>query len=304
MRIMRELIPCGDETAVALGFFDGVHRGHRAVLADAVDCKRQGLVPAVFTFSHTPKPGDRNMQLSTFERKARLFEELGIELLYVIDFNDIRSKTPEQFVSQILKEKLNAKRAFCGFNYRFGLNGSGDTSDLISLCKAQGILATVCAPVTVGGLLASSTEIRALLKKGDIRLANRLLGYEYTISGRAVRGNHIGSEMSTPTINLTIAHELALPKFGVYASVASFDGKSYTGVTNIGVKPTVGDYNAPNCETWMPRFEGGELYDKQVEVRLIGFIRPEKRFENLAELEKAIKQDGNLALRMIEGVNI
>lgn len=300
MRILYDLIPSEAETAVALGFFDGVHRGHRAVLSDAVACKKDGLVPAAFTFRHTPKPRDRNMQLLTFERKIELLEDIGIELLYVIDFDKVRRKSPEQFVREILSGVFNARRVFCGFNYRFGVSGGGNTDDLVRLCRAENILATVCAPVTVDGMLASSTEIRGLLRDGDVRRANRLLGYEFGIRGVTVEGNHLGSAMETPTVNLMIPHELVLPRFGVYASRVSFDGKSYIGVTNIGVKPTVGDSNAPNCETWMPEYEGGKLYGKEVEVRLVGFIRPEKRFESLTELEKAIKNDGGLALRMMK----
>ncbi len=299
MRILYDLTRSDKPTAVALGFFDGLHRGHKVVLGDAVACKPLGLLPTAFTFSRTPKPGDRNMQLLTFERKVKLLEETGIELLYVIDFETIRNKTPKQFVDEVLFGVFNAKRVFCGFNYRFGVRGSGDTSDLMKLCAERNIYATVCAPVTVGGKLASSTQIRKLLKNGDVREANRLLGYEFEISGKSVEGNRIGSSMETPTINLQIPHELVLPKFGVYASRVSFDGLSFAGVTNIGVKPTIGDYNAPNCETWMPNYHGGDLYGKHVSVRLLGFIREEKRFESIKELERAIKRDGQLALQMM-----
>lgn len=302
MRILRELTRSKKPTAVALGFFDGVHRGHKAVLSRAAECRAAGLTPAAFTFSRTPKIGDRNMQLSTFEKKARLLEKIGIELLYVIDFESVKNLSPEKFVADILKGVFGAQRVFCGFNYRFGSGGSGTTDDLKRLCRAEGILAEVCAPVTVGGLLASSTEIRSRLKSGDIRTANTLLGYEFGFSGRSVEGNHIGSELHTPTINLNIPHELVLPKFGVYASRVTFDGEEHIGVTNIGVKPTIGDCNAPNCESWLPKYNGGALYGKDIDVRLIGFIREEKRFESLFELQSAIRRDGALAVRMIEGI--
>jgi riboflavin kinase/FMN adenylyltransferase len=228
-----------------------------------------------------------------------MFEELGIELVYLIDFDEIKNKTPEQFVREILSDIFNARRVFCGFNYRFGSRGAGSTADLPVLCAENSITAEVINPVKVGGRVASSTEIRAALREGDIQLANTLLGYDYGISSEAVEGKHLGTAMDTPTINLCFEKGLLVPRYGVYASLVTIDGESFAGVTNIGVKPTVSDDNVPNCETWLPRYNGGALYGKSVDVRLRQFIRPERKFSGLGELRAAILRDGEEALRLL-----
>ncbi len=299
MRIYTELIKSEQPTAVALGFFDGVHLGHRAVLSAAVSCKSEGLVPAAFTFSSTPKSRDNGAQLTTPLQKAELLEKLGIEILYVIDFEIIRDKTPEQFVREILAGIFGAKKVFCGFNYHFGRGGTGDRDMLKGLCSACGIEAKVLEPVKVDGKIASSTEIRNALRSGDIALANKLLGYDFTIRSEVVEGKHLGTAMDTPTVNLCFEEGLIVPRYGVYASLVTFDGRTFPGVTNIGVKPTVSDSDRPNCETWLMLFEGGDLYGKTVEVRLKAFIRPEQKFSGTYELRAAIKRDGETALGLL-----
>lgn len=298
MQIFRTLSPYPANTAVALGYFDGVHLGHRAVLNEAVRCKSEGLVPTAFTFSSTPKPEDKRAQISTYDEKIELLEKVGIEVLYIIDFELLRDKSPEQFVSEIISGVFNAKKVFCGFNYRFGKLGAGDTEDLTRLCAEHGITACVCAPVEKNGVVVSSTEIRRLLQCGDVENANALLGYDFDIKNEVVEGNHLGTAMDTPTINLTFKKNIILPKFGVYASVVTVDGTKYAGVTNIGVKPTVSNGNAPNCETWLPLYNGGKLYGKTVEVRLKKFIRPEQKFDSIDELQAAIKRDGKTAVEI------
>ena len=299
MRIFRSLKPCECDTAVALGYFDGIHIGHRAVIDAAVACKREGLTPTVFTFAKTPKKGTERDQLLTYESKVEMLEKLGVEILYIIDFELVREKSPEEFVTEVLKGVFGAKKAVCGYNYHFGKNGAGTGETLRKLCEKHGIDATVKAPVSVDGELVSSTKIRGFLKSGDVKSAGKMLGYDYFLVSRSIEGNHIGSAIGTPTINLTFRSDALLPKFGVYASIVTVGDKSFAGVTNIGVKPTVGEGNAPNCETWMPEYSGDSLYGKKVEVRLKEFIRPEKRFLNLSELEAAIKRDGETALGIL-----
>lgn len=298
MQIFRTLSPYPAATAVALGYFDGVHLGHRAVLDEAVRCKSEGLVPAAFTFSSTPKPDDKRSQLTTYEEKIALLEEIGIEVLYILDFSLLRDKSPEQFVSEIINDVFNAKKVFCGFNYRFGKCGAGDTDVLTRLCTESGIEAGVCAPVEKNGVVVSSTEIRRLLQNGRIESANALLGYDFGLKNKVIEGNHIGAAMDTPTINLTFEKDIILPKFGVYASIVTIDGQRHAGVTNVGVKPTISDGNAPNCETWLPLYDGGSLYGKTVDVRLKKFIRPEQKFSGLDELQAAIKRDGKTAVEI------
>ncbi len=300
MRVFRDLTPCDEKTAVALGYFDGIHLGHKAVIKKTAEAKNRVLTPALFTFSSTPKSKDKNSQLLPVEEKISMLEKLGIEILYLLDFEELKDYSPEDFLIKIVKKTFNAKAVFCGFNFHFGRLGAGDTDTLKDLCDSQGIDLDISAPVKLDGDLVCSTEIRNALKSGDIKKANRLLGYDFGLKSKAVKGNHIGSKMNTPTINLSFEKGIILPKFGVYASKVTIDGNTYTGVTNIGVKPTVGSKNLPNCETWLPEYKGGNLYDKIVDVRLKEFIRPEKKFENLNELKAEITANGKTAIELLK----
>jgi riboflavin kinase/FMN adenylyltransferase len=300
MRVYRDLTPTTEYTAVALGYFDGVHMGHKEVLSATARCKSEGLTPVAFTFSSTPKANDINSQLSTLEEKYQHLESLGIEILYIIDFEKIREKSPEAFVEEIVKNVFNAKKVFCGFNYHFGKNGAGTTEDLQRLCDEREILLKVSQPVIIDGMVVSSTTIRELLQEGEIQEANRLLGYDYGVVSVSVEGNHIGTLMDTPTINQHFDSNIILPKFGVYASVVTIDNDSHFGVTNIGVKPTIGDNLQPICETWLPLYKGGDLYGKKIDTRLKVFIRPERKFSSIDELESAIKKDGKKAVEILQ----
>lgn len=296
MRIYRDLTPCGCPTAVALGYFDGLHLGHQAVIGKAVDCRSEGLSPTVFTFEKTPKHGTEHAQLLTFDEKVGRLEAMGVEILYVIDFYRIKNLIPEEFVGDVLKKVFGAKKVFCGYNYHFGKHGAGTSADLTEICGTFGIKAAVTPPVSVDGELVSSTKIRDCLRAGEIERANKMLGGKFGYVNRSVEGNHIGTAMGTPTINLPLGEDLLLPRFGVYISEVAVDGQVYSGVTNIGVRPTVSDNGVPNCETWLPRYSGGELYGKRVEVRLVKFLRPERKFASLAELEAAVKADGQFII--------
>ncbi len=303
MRVFRDLTPSDKKTAAALGYFDGIHLGHKAVLNLALEAKSRGLVPTAFTFSSTPKSKDKNSQLLTYDEKVAMLENLGIEILYILDFEKLKDKSPESFVREIIKKVFNAGEVFCGFNYHFGKLGKGDTDTLKKLCKEENIGVRICNPVKLGDTVVCSTEIRNALKKGDIKKANALLGYDFGLKSTSVKGNHIGSKMNTPTINLRFADGIILPKFGVYASKVTIDDTEYIGVTNIGIKPTVGDRNLPNCETWLPEYSGGDLYGKTIDVRLKEFIRPEKKFDNLDELKKEIQNNGKTAVEILSMEN-
>ncbi len=301
MRVFRDLTPYNKKTAVALGYFDGIHLGHKAVLKKAVEAKDRGLTPAAFTFSSTPKSKDKNSQLLTYQEKVAMLDKLGIEVLYILDFSELKDYSPERFVTDIIKKVFNADEVFCGFNYHFGKLGAGDTETLKALCQIEKIGVTVCSPVKLGDTVVCSTEIRNALKNGDIKKANLLLGYDFGLKSESVKGNGIGSKIETPTINLNFEKGIILPKFGVYASKVTIDGKIYTGVTNIGIKPTVGNRNLPNCETWLPKYSGDNLYGKTIDVRLKEFIRPERKFDSLDELKAEIKNNGSRALELLGG---
>ena len=280
--------PC----SLALGAFDGLHRGHMAVIhaACAPGAGGQALEPAVFTFCASPSG---NSAVLTGRDKERLLEDAGISTLYSLDFAQVRDWQAEDFVRQVLFAACNARRLCCGEDFRFGKGAAGDVALLRSLCQEAGVELYVVPPVEDGGEKVSSTRIRKAVEAGDIPTANRLLGRPFGFSLEVIHGNHIGTGLGTPTINQAIPEGFVLPRFGVYASWCRVGGQFFYGVTNVGVKPTVGS-DKVLAETWMPEFSG-DLYGKRVRVFLLEFLRPERKFASLEELKAAITYNGRQA---------
>lgn len=280
-------------SAVALGFFDGVHAGHRRVIERCV--KDSGkCASVVLTFRESPaaalKKGKPRL-LSQNSEKARLLGELGVDAVIFADFESMMALSAEAFVEEILARQLGARAVFCGYNYRFGRGGAGDTDTLCALCGEHGIAVAVCEPVSIDGEGVSSTRIRDCVESGEIERANRMLGRELSIGGSIGRGNHIGSALGFPTVNIPIPADAVVPRFGVYQSRILIDGRKYRGATNIGVHPTVGENDAPLCETFILGYDGGELYGREAECRLVRFVRPERRFGSVEELKEQVKRD-------------
>ena len=294
MKIVRSLEEMGETapSSLALGAFDGLHRGHMAVIRRACAPGEGGrrLQPAVFTFSRSPAG---NSAVLTGRDKERLLEDAGVEVLYSLEFSQVKDWEAEAFVEQVLFETCAARRLCCGEDFRFGRGARGDTALLQTLCDRRGVELTVVPPVKEGGEKVSSTRIRAAVEAGDISLANRLLGRPFGFSLEVIHGNHIGTGLGTPTINQAIPEGFVLPRFGVYASWCRVGGEYFYGVTNVGVKPTVGS-DRVLAETWMPEFQG-DLYGKRVRVFLLEFLRPEKKFGSLEELKAAIQTNGEQA---------
>ncbi|MBQ3418422.1 MAG: bifunctional riboflavin kinase/FAD synthetase [Ruminococcus sp.] len=288
-----EFAKTGYHTSVALGFFDGVHLGHQAVIKNAV--KNSGsLCSAVLTFSEPPAKtltGSAPPLLTTNELKQKYFEVSGAHALIFADFSSLRDLSPQDFVGLILKEKMRAEKVFCGFNYHFGSKGAGDTGLLSALCSQYGIEVQVSDPVYYAGEIISSTRIRSCLSQGKMKKVRAMLGRPYILSGKVSEGNRIGSSLGFPTLNFAIDPTCAVPRYGVYASRVLINGKFYRGATNIGVHPTVKENASPLCETFLLGYEGGDLYDAEVFCQLLRFIRPEKKFSSLEELQKQIKND-------------
>ncbi len=266
-------------TSLALGFFDGVHIGHRSVIRSAVTEKGE-LKSAVLTFScGSILPMKRQALLNSDRQKSRLIETLGVDILICADFEELRGLSGEDFVSSVLREKLRAKKVFCGENYRFGKGASCGTEELRSYSEKHGIEVVVCSPVYDGGQPVSSTRVRRLIEEGAIEEANRLLSYPFEIEGVIERGNHIGSMLGFPTVNIPLMTNAVVPRFGVYESEIIIGGRPYRGATNIGVHPTVKEKSSPLCETFILDFDGEELYETEIRCRLIRFIRTEKKFK-------------------------
>lgn len=298
-----ELLPEKSNTAIALGFFDGLHKGHRNVISLAAAEKKSGLTPVCFTFSKSPKSilnGTSTNALMTNDDKIKTLEKLGIERTYQADFKKIMNTTAHDFVQKILIDTLKAEKLFCGFNYRYGKNGEGNAETLKNYCESNGIELTVVPAQESEGEVVSSTLIRKLIADGNVKKANELLCSRFGFSSVIEHGKRLGRELGTPTINQPLCNELVVPKFGVYASIVTLEGgDTYCGVTNIGIKPTVGG-STPLCETWMPQYQGGEIYGQRADIRLLEFIRSERKFSGIDELKNAIIDNSKTALKFYE----
>ena len=283
----------GRESHVALGFFDGVHLGHQAVLNDCA-ADKGGCQAVALTFGESPARllGKTDVGLITDNaEKARLMEASGIDAVIFTDFMSIRDMDAEAFIERVLHQKLRAKKVSCGYNYRFGKNGAGDTALLQEKCAALGIAVSVAEPVDIDGRAVSSTAVRELLQGGDIEGASRMLGRAYAVSGKIGAGNHLGSGMGFPTVNLPFGQGKVVPKYGVYASRVTVGGKTFRGATNIGVHPTVGENDAPVCETFLLDYDGGDIYGEDAVCTLVRFIREERRFISTAQLTAQVGRD-------------
>lgn len=280
---------------MAAGLFDGVHLGHKAVIGEAARIARENkdISAAVFTFDTatvTSKGGALGCILNR-EDKLSMLGQLGAEYVYSPDFQGFKEYSAERFVREVLCEKMRAKYVVCGTDFRFGKGASGNSEILKALGAEFGITVMTVPPVSEeNGRKISSSHIRELISEGNIRQANALLGYEYYFSLPVICGNKLGRTIDFPTINQRLERERALPKFGVYASRAEIDGRTYFGVTNVGVKPTVSENGEVLAETYIIGFDG-DLYGEKVKLSLIDFIRPEVKFGSIDELKTQIKKD-------------
>lgn len=300
MNIYENIIQLETPSAVALGHFDGLHRGHQLVINNAVGCRKNNLTPVVLTFSENPScviTSKKIPYLMSSEDKIDFIEKLGVEYLFNLDFREFMNISAEDFVSEILHKKLNAKRVYCGFNYHFGKGGTASTDKLRELCFQYGIEVVALPPVMYNDEPISSTRIRHYLKQGRISDVTTILGREFSYKLPVSSGKRLGRKIGTPTFNQVIPEKMILPRFGVYVTAVQFEGSIVCGVTNIGIKPTVGS-DAPLAETWMPDIECGELYGEAIEIRLLEFMRAEKKFGSILELKASILSDGASALKI------
>lgn len=285
----------GERTAVSLGIFDGVHIGHRAVLNSA---KKSGLKTAVFTFlSETVTTKGNKGVIYPDKRKLELLKSLGVEYILSPSFSDFKDMSAENFVKEVLVGALNAKEVFCGEDFRFGKGAAAGVSELCELCRKYGIKLSVTPPVMYKGQAVSSTRIKNALTGGDISSANDMLHEKFGYFEKVIHGNEIGRTLNFPTINQVIPEKTVLPKFGVYITEAEVSGEVYKGVSNVGVKPTVGN-KEPLIETHILNFSGN-LYGESLSVRLIKFLREEKKFASLNELKRQVDFDIQNARREV-----
>ncbi len=272
------------KNAVALGTFDGIHKGHISVLNIPEGYNKIALI-----FSLPPKcikSGIQELLLTPEEKKTRLCA-MGFKVV-TLDFKKMEHLSPEDFLEYI-KREFSPALISCGFNYRFGFEGKGDTAALAEFCGENGIILKVANPVKAEEEIISSSLIRGFLKTGEIVKANRLLGYSFSFTSSVTKGDGRGKTLGFPTVNQRYPEVLAPLKFGVYKTEILIDNKLYEGITNIGHRPTFPlDYIL--SETFIKDFSG-DLYGKELKLIFKEFIRSERRFSSEEELKEQIIKD-------------
>lgn len=282
-------------TAVAIGKFDGVHMGHKMLLAEILEQKKNGLKACVFTFDPAPAVffgASDGKELTTKEEKRALFEEMGVDILVEFPMDEETAKmAPDFFVAKVLVEMLGAAYVAAGTDVSFGYKGAGNAALLQKMGKEYGYKVKLIDKLCMDGREVSSTYVREALEKGEAALAAGLLGEPYAVCGTVVHGKKLGRTLGFPTVNLIPEECKFMPGNGVYRSVVTVDGKEYKGISNVGYKPTVsGDKMTYGVETYIYDFQE-EIYGKEIKVAFCEFCRPEKKFNSVEELKEQIKQD-------------
>lgn len=282
------------ETVYALGFFDGVHLGHGALLtacralADEIGCKAGAV-----TFTAHPDglvwgkaPGLIN---TPADRETLLRERYHMDKVICLPFDKDMMTMPWQDFLQLLLQKYHAAGLVCGHDFRFGNRGEGNARLLGQACREMGIPCTVIPPQSLDGILISSTHIRELLETGEMETACRFLGHPHMLTGTVISGRQLGRTIGIPTANIALPEDLVKLTHGVYACKAEVDGKVYPAVTNVGTRPTVNGHHV-TVESWLLDFEG-DLYGKTLTLHFYKFLRPEQKFACLSDLQAEIQRN-------------
>jgi len=284
-----------ENTVVALGNFDGVHRGHQEIIQRTVkSAEAAGLKSAVFTFANHTRTLLKNLppvkNILYPEEKARIIESMNIDYMFNIPFTpEIMQMSPEAYVEEILVKKFRIKEAYCGFNYSFGYKAAGTPEVLMHEGLKHGFGIHVQEPFMIDDVVVSSTYIRKLIEQGQMEECTRFMGRMYAIGGEVVVGNRLGRTIGFPTSNILIDETMATPPNGVYITYCTYNGVRYPSVTNIGVKPTIGTYQK-NVETHIFNFDQ-ELYGKNINVEFIKQTRAERKFDSIEALSRQIQSD-------------
>ena len=287
-------ISADSPSVVALGAFDGVHKGHAQVIKKARDiATAQGLPLTVWSFAEPPRNFFVPMSvpiLTDKKEKNSLMRKLGVDVFFCVPFDEnIASMSAEDFFYDLLLNKLHATHLVCGFNFTFGARGAGNIEILEKLCSSNGVGLTVVPPVVSDSLTVSSSAIREAIENGDIKLANSLLGRPYSITKKVVNGQHLARTLGFPTANQLYPENKAVLRYGVYSVRATVGRKKHLGISNVGIRPTVNG-SLLCVETHILDFDG-DLYEKTLTVEFLDFIRPEQKFPSIDALAKQIKRD-------------
>lgn len=281
-------------SAVAIGKFDGIHRGHQSLLRHVLEQKEKGLQAVVFTFDPSPAAlfsGEDLPELTTKREKRRLFQEMGIDVLIEFPLNFTTAATePEAFIEKVLAGQMKTAYIAAGEDLSFGKKGKGDAALLRRMAGFFGYRTEIIEKVCLDGVEISSSYVREVIKSGDMEKAERLIGEAYSVSGVVAHGKKLGRKLGMPTVNLLPEKEKLLPPYGVYFSEVSLGERVYKGITNIGCKPTVNEEKQAGVETYLYDF-AQDIYGKEITVRLFSFHRPERKFESVEALKKQMASD-------------
>ena len=303
-------------TAVALGKFDGLHRGHQVLINQINHYKSKGMLSVVFTFDYHPNSlfGDKEQNLIyTYEERRMIAERLGVDVLIEYPFTkETAAMEPADFVKNVLVDELGARFVVVGEDFRFGRKRMGDTVLLESMSPLLGYKADICRKIcdtipadTDGNSEAQTREIgatliRKMLAAGDIETANKFLGRPFMIYGEVIHGRRIGRTIGMPTANIVTPSIKLLPPNGVYVSKTKVYNKVYPSVTNIGCNPTVADNGSRRVKTYVYDFND-DLYGRDIEVMLYHYQRPEMKFDTIEALKNQMHQDGESAVEYFKG---
>lgn len=290
-------------SAITLGKFDGLHRGHQLLVKQVLEKKKEGCIAAIFTFDKPPGRllnGYTNGTILTNQERRLLAEKISIDVMVQCPFTkEVACMEPEDFVRDILAEKMNVGFIVVGADFRFGYKRRGDIALLSDLAHKYGYQLNVISKEQYQGRDISSSFIQEMLSLGDMELVGTLLGYPFFVSGEVVLGKQFGRSMGIPTANQIPDEEKILPPNGVYASRVLVDGEQYRGMTNIGVRPTVEETNQKNVETYLFDYRG-ELYGKKLIVQLLHYERTERKFETAKELKEQLYLDLEVTKRWFQ----
>ena len=281
-----------EDTAVAIGKFDGFHMGHQKLLHMVTEQKAKGLAAAAFV----PSPAaffskEAQQELTTIQEKRNIFEEAGVDYLIEYPFyQEIADMEPETYIRKVLVEQLHAKCIVAGEDVSFGKKGMGNYRLLEQKSAEYGYQVIVIDKVQYQGREISSTYVRDAVKQGEMELVTKLLGQPYHVGGTIVHGRHLGTGLGMPTVNILPPPEKLLPPNGVYYSYVMMNGRIYLGITNIGTKPTVSGEAVMGVETFIYDFDQ-DVYGQDIQVYLLHYKRPEMRFHGIEALKKQMATD-------------
>lgn len=280
-----------NKTIFALGFFDGVHIGHAALLNTCRELAQEGSFHSgVVTFSAHPDTlvlGSTPQLINTIpDREWLLNNAFGMDTVVTLPFDKQMQNCPWREFLELLQRDYNAAGFVCGADFRFGAKGRGDAAQLAVYCRKMGLSWAVVPEQIIDGIRVSSTYIRSRIQAGDMAAAVQYLGHPHILRGEVVHGRHLGSTLGIPTANLHLPPELAVPRFGVYLCRCLVDGQAYPAVTNIGTRPTVEGHHV-TVEPWILDYDG-DLYGKKIMLEFYDFLRPEQKFPDLTALKQEI----------------